>query len=241
MQLALLARCDRLFSLCDQPFEGPHLDAHCLERLGHHDTLDRGVLVLFGRVVGVLLGVDVGDQPVLGELRGALVGGERIHLADALLDPPGAFDQRRVDRTEARGEPALEHGARKRDRVTALTAGLAEELLDVLGDRLVQAQLGRAQRKLLAQHLARHEQRGAVLVAQILLLAPQEVRAVLRRDLLGREFFDRELVGIEQPQKALEARRVTRMWGCGHQQEPLGACRDGSARDGRIPPWRRGR
>ena len=131
-------------------------------------------------------------------LRGSLVRWKGLDLADTLLDPGRAFDERGADRPQARREPALEHGACQGDRVSALAARLPKELLDVFGDRFIQLELRWAQLELLTQHFARDEQSRALLVAQILLLTAQEVGTVLLRYLLGRKLADGELVGVQQ-------------------------------------------
>ncbi len=78
---------------------------------------------------------------------------------------------------------------------------------------------------LLAEHLARHEQRVAVLVGEPLLLATQEIGAVVAADLLGGELLDRKLVGIQQLEEVQKPGPIAGVRCRRGQQYPLAAAR----------------
>ena len=223
-ELGLLPAADGLVGLHDQALERRDLDAHLVERLGHHDPLGSKILLGLGRVVLILLGV--GER--LGELElaqapRALRRGQRLELDQPRRDAVGALAQRRADRAKARSEAALQDRAGERDSVAAAAAGRPQEVLDVLRHRHVELELRPAELEGLGDDLALDEQLAAVLVHEIILLTPQEVRGVRLADLLGGQLVDGELVGVQQPQEVVEAAAVTGVRRCRHQQQALAA------------------
>ena len=70
---------------------------------------------------------------------------------------------------------------------------------------MVELELGLAEGEGLEADLARDEQICAVLILEVLLLAAQEVGAVVAADLLRSEVVLGELVGVEQAQEIEEA------------------------------------
>ena len=154
--------------------------------------------------VGVV--ADLRHAPELRQPPAAFGGGHPLQLIGTVREPLGPLRQRGADRAQARGKTALQHRARECDgRPAAACRRRAEVRVDVAGDRVVQLLLGRRELERLGLDVTRHEELVALLVDQVLLLPPQEVRITVLRDLPFHQVRRRELVWVQQAQEPGEA------------------------------------
>src|SRR5262249_54106025 len=122
---------------------------------------------------------------------------------------------------------ALEHCASERDARAAPATRLAgEELVDVLGDVVVEALLRRREVEGLRDRAALGEQALAIEVVQLLLNTARKPRAVLERDHLAVEVEADELILVEEPKEVLVLVDVPLVRSGGQEEQAVGLARE---------------